>query len=119
MSYVDGYVLPIKTDGVENYRKIAQMAGDVWKEHGALAYKECVLDDAQIAGMVSFEKIAGAGAYETVIFAYVVFKDRGHRDEVNAKVMEDPRMKDCMAGDGMPFDHKRMAYGGFRAIVDL
>ena len=117
MSYVDGYVLPIPQDKVEEYRKIAQQAGEMWKEHGALAYKECVGEDLRIEGMKSFLDLAGAAPVETVVFAYIVFSSREHRDEVNAKVMADPRLKCNM--ENMPFDHTRMAYGGFKAIVDL
>lgn len=117
MSYVDGYVLPIPKDRVEDYRKIASKAGEVWKDHGALAYKECVGDDMQIGDMLSFLKTAGAKENETVVFAFVVFESREHRDAVNAKVMADERLKGDM--DKMPFDHKRMAYGGFTSIVDF
>lgn len=117
MSYVDGYVLPIPKDKVEQYRAIAQMAGEVWKEHGAISYKECLGDDLTIESMKSFLNIAGASDTETVVFAYIVFHSREHRDEVNAKVMADSRLK-CDT-ENMPFDHTRMAYGGFKAIVDL
>lgn len=118
MSYVDGFVLPVPEGKLDAYRKLAETAGTVWKEHGALAYKECVLEDkSENDYSTTFQAIAGVTAGETVIFAFIVFKSREHRDEVNAKVMADPRIK-CDP-ENMPFDCKRMAYGGFSALVDL
>lgn len=117
MTYVDGFLLPLPKDKIEDYRKIAEMAAKVWLEHGAVAYKECVGEDVEIPGMVAFPQVIGAKLHETVVFAFIVFNSREHRDEVNAKVMADPRLKD-MSPESMPFDHKRMAYGGFRTIVE-
>ena len=117
MTYVDGFVIPIKGDGLETYRQIAEKACKVWMEHGALDYKECVIDDDHIKGMRPFAETAGAQAGETVIFAYIVYQSRAHRDAVNAKVMADPRMKE-EEFEAMPFDCKRMAYGGFKTIVE-
>lgn len=117
MSYVDGYVLPVPKDKLEQYREIAQKAGEIWKEHGALAYKECALEDPKMDCCLEFSKLAGASESETVVFAYVVFESREHRDAVNAKVMADERLQCGM--ENMPFDPKRMAYGGFKPLVDL
>ena len=115
--YVDGFVLPVPKKNVEAYRRMAQRAGKVWREHGALEFRECAGDDLNVKMGVSFRKLARAKPGETVFFSYIVFKSRAHRDRVNAKVMKDPRMDMEMLS--MPFDVKRMAYGGFRVLVDL
>lgn len=118
MSYVDGYVLPIPEKSLETYREMAQKAGEIWMEHGALAYKECVGEDLYPEwASGSFPKGAGAEGGETVIFAFITFKSREHRDEVNAKVHQDPRLQCDM--ENLPFDCKRMIYGGFTTLVDL
>jgi uncharacterized protein YbaA (DUF1428 family) len=111
--YVDGFVLPIAKDGIEKYRELASVAAKLWIEHGALEYRECILEDPTCHDMVSFPSLAGAKENETVVFAYIVYKSREDRDQVNAKVMADPRLS-C---EGAPFDYKRMAYGGFRTLV--
>jgi uncharacterized protein YbaA (DUF1428 family) len=118
MTYVDGYVLPVPKKKIEAYRKMAKLAAKVWLDHGALDYKECVADDVNIKGFVQFPGIIEAKKGETVVFAYIVFKSRAHRDKVNAKVMKDPRLKASMGEKNMPFDYKRMAYGGFKTIVE-
>lgn len=118
--YVDGFVLPIHPEKLADYQAIATKASEVWKEHGALEYRECVLDDPECSEMTPFPALAGTQEGETVVLAYIVFESREHRDEVNAKVMADPRMQEfCPAASGKepPFDFKRMAYGGFRTIV--
>jgi len=115
--YVDGFLIPIAKDKVSKYREIAQKAGEVWKEHGALEYYECVGDDLDIEGMVSFKKAADTSGEETVIFSWIVFESREHRDRVNAAVMNDPRIKEMMETGPEPFDYKRMAYGGFKTLV--
>jgi len=115
--YVDGFLIPIAKDKVSEYREIAQKAGEVWKEHGALEYYECVGDDLDIEGMVSFKKAADTSGEETVIFSWIVFESREHRDRVNAAVMNDPRIKEMMETGPEPFDYKRMAYGGFKTLV--
>lgn len=115
--YVDGFVLPVPTENVEKYRELAQKAGAIWKEHGALEYIEAVGDDLESENMLSFKKIADAQDGETVVFAWIVYESREHRDKVNAAVMEDPRMKEEMESSKDIFDFKRMAYGGFKAIV--
>jgi uncharacterized protein YbaA (DUF1428 family) len=118
--YVDGFVLPLPKDKVETYRKVAEKAGKIWKEHGALEYIECVGDDLEPQEMLTFPKLTGAGSDDTVIFSWIVYESREHRDAVNAKVMADPRMKDPEMCDPakQAFDCKRMAYGGFRSFVE-
>ena len=117
MSYVDGYVLPVPKDKIQAYRRLAKQAGTIWREHGALEYRECVGDDLEIDGMLSFPQGIQAKPDETVIFAWIVFRSKAHRDRVNAKVMQDPRLAN-MNPENMPFDHKRMLYGGFKLLVD-
>ncbi len=116
--YVDGFVLPLPKDKIEGYRKVAEKAGEIWKEHGALEYIECVGDDMEIQDMLAFPKLANVGPDETVVFAWIVFESREHRDAVNAKVMADRRMKELCGPDKVDFDCKRMAYGGFKIIVE-
>ena len=116
MHYVDGYLVPVPKKNIKSYRRVAQQAGKIWREHGALDYKECVGDDLNTKMGVPFPKSAKAKAGETVIFAYVLFKSRAHRDRVNAKVMKDKRLFEGMPKE-MPFDMKRMAYGGFKTLV--
>ena len=116
--YVDGFVLPVPKRSVQAYRRIAQKTGRIWREHGALEYRECVGDDLRIKGVVPFPRVARAKPAETVCFSWIVYKSRAHRDRVNAKVMKDPRMTRMMQGKSMPFDMKRMAYGGFKVLVD-
>jgi uncharacterized protein YbaA (DUF1428 family) len=115
--YVDGFVLPIPKKNVEVYRQIARAAGRVWKELGALEYREAVGEDLKVKGVLPFGRLTRSKAGETVIFAWIVFKSRAHRDRVNARVMKDPRLNSMMNNKKMPFDVKRMAYGGFKVIV--
>lgn len=118
-SYVDGFVIPIPKKNVEAYQKIAKKASNVWIELGALEYRECIGDDLQIEGMgASFTKFVKAKPDETVIFAWIRYKSRAHRDRVNAKVMKDPRIANMCDPKNMPFDLKRMLYGGFATIVE-
>jgi len=117
--YVDGFVIPIAKENVEKYRAMAQKAGDIWMEKGALEYYECVGDDLEIENMLSFKTIAGASDDETVIFSWIVFESREHRDTVNEAVMSDPRLKEDMEAGKNLFDFKRMAYGGFKTLVKL
>lgn len=119
MAYVDGFVIPVPRKNVKTYRRIARKAGKVWMEHGALEYRECAGDDLKIKGMAMFPQAARARPNETVIFSWIVYKSRAHRDRVNARVMKDPRIANMMDMDAMPFDVKRMVYGGFKTIVDL
>jgi uncharacterized protein YbaA (DUF1428 family) len=116
--YVDGFVLPLPKKNAEVYRKMARKAAKVWIEHGALEYRECIGEDLKIQGMKTFLDLAGCQRNETVVFAWIVYRSRAHRDKVNAKVMADPRMAAMMKGKEMPFDVKRMAYGGFDVMVD-
>ena len=121
MSYVDGCVLPVPKKNLTAYRKFARDMGKVWRKHGALDYKECVGDDLKNKWGVSFPEMAKLKPGETVVFAYVVYKSKAHRNQVNAKVMKDPFMNDpkYLKDKPMPFDLKRMAYGGFKVIVKV
>jgi uncharacterized protein YbaA (DUF1428 family) len=119
MKYVDGFVLPVPTKNVAAYRRMAQLASKVWKEHGALEYRECVGDDLKVKMGLPFADTVKLKRGETVVFAWIVYKSRAHRDAVNAKVMKDARILKMMEkGQPMPFDVKRMAYGGFKVIVE-
>ena len=118
MKYVDGFVLPVPKKNLAAYRRMAQKASKVWREHGALEYRECAGDDLKVKMGVSFPKQAKARSGETVVFAYIVYKSRAHRDQVNAKVMKDPRLANMCDPKNMPFDFKRMGYGGFTTIVE-
>jgi uncharacterized protein YbaA (DUF1428 family) len=120
MAYVDGFVLPVPRRKLDQYLRIARRAGKIWKEMGALEYRECAGDDLFPKGAFPFPKLARVKPRETVVFSWIVYKSRAHRDRVNAKVMKDPRMQRLMqAPDLSMFDMKRMAYGGFRVLVDL
>ena len=115
MAYADGFVIPVPKKNIDAYRRMARKAGKIWREHGALDYYECVGDDLVTPPQfTSFTKLASAKKNETVVFAWIVYKSRAHRDKVNAKVMSDPRMK---PPKNMPFDLKRMAFGGFQVLV--
>ena len=116
--YVDGFVIPLPKKNLNTYRRLAQKAGRVWKDHGALEFRECVGDDLNVEMGLSFPRGIKTKPGETVLFSYIVFKSRAHRDRVNAKVMKDPRMLRMMKSAPMPFDGKRMMYGGFKSIVE-
>ncbi len=118
MRYVDGYVLPLPKKNLQLYRRMAQKAGKVWRDHGALEYRECVGDDVKPKWGVPFPRTVKLKPRETVVFSWIVFKSRAHRDSVNARVMKDPRMAKMMEKGPMPFDTKRMVYGGFKVLVD-
>jgi uncharacterized protein YbaA (DUF1428 family) len=118
MSYVDGFVVPVPKKNLQDYRRMSQKAGKVWRDHGALQYVEASGDDLDVKFGVSFSKMMKLKPGETVVFAWIVFKSRAHRDKVNAKVMKDPRLASMMGDRKMPFDVKRMVYGGFRFMVD-
>lgn len=117
--YVDGFVLPVPKNNLAAYKKMSQKAGKIWREHGALEYRECVGDDLQSEFGVPFPKTVKLKVGETVVFSWIVFKSRADRDRVNKKVMADPRLAAMMDPKAMPFDTKRMVYGGFQSIVDL
>lgn len=119
MNYVDGFVLPLPAKNLQLYRRISRAAGKIWREHGALEYRECAGDDLDVKFGVPFTETIKLKPGETVVFSWIVFKSRAHRDRVNAKVQKDPRMAKMMEGVPMPFDVKRMVYGGFKVLVDL
>jgi uncharacterized protein YbaA (DUF1428 family) len=118
MRYVDGYVVPVPKKNLAAYRRMAQKAGQVWRDHGALEYIECVADDVKPGKRTSFPQSVKLKSDETVVFAYIVYKSRTHRDRVNAKVMKDPRLANMMDPKALPFDAKRMFWGGFKVLVD-
>jgi uncharacterized protein YbaA (DUF1428 family) len=119
MQYVDGFVVPVPKKNLKAYRRMAQKAGKIWREYGALEVKECVADDVKVGKRTSFPRSVKLKPGETVVFSYIVYKSRGDRDRVNAKVMKDPRLAKMMDPKAMPFDAKRMFYGGFKVLVDL
>jgi len=119
MKDVDGYVMPVPKKNLPAYRRMAAKAGKVWREHGALEFRECVGEDLKTKKIKSFPSLVKPKPGETVVFSWIVFKSRAHRDAVNAKVMKDPRLAEMMDMKSMPFDPKRMAYGGFEVMVDV
>ncbi len=118
MKYVDGFVLPVPKKKLKSYIRMAQKAGKIWREHGALDYKECAGDDLNVKMGMPFPRMMKLRRGETVVFSYIVFKSRAHRDSVDAKVMKDPRIANMCGPKAMPFDIKRMVYGGFKVLVD-
>ena len=119
MAYVDGYVLPLPKTNVESYREMATKCGAIWREHGALEFREWIAEDVKPGKLTSFPQSVNLEAGETVVFSWIMYKSRAHRDEVNDKVMKDPRMADLMKPESTPFDGKRLIYGGFEMLVDL
>ena len=117
--YVDGFVVPVPKDNLEAYRKLSEQSGKVWKEYGALEFIECVADDVKPGKVTSFPQSVQLKPDETVVFSYIVYESREHRDRINKKVMEDPRIKDTMDPKKLPFDGQRMFFGGFEEIVNL
>jgi uncharacterized protein YbaA (DUF1428 family) len=117
--YVDGYVVPVPLRNLDAYRRMAELAGKVWKEHGALQYWESVADDVKPGKVTSFPQSVQLKEDETVVFAWILYNSREHRDSVNAKVMADPRMKEMMDSKNLPFDGQRMFWGGFKGLVEL
>jgi uncharacterized protein YbaA (DUF1428 family) len=115
--YVDGFVIPLKKRNVKAYLRQAKLGARLWKEHGALGYAECVAEDLRVPFGKGFRRMAGLGAGETVVFSWIVYRSRAHRDRVNAKVMKDPRMQGPAMQGAMPFEPKRMAVGGFDVLV--
>jgi uncharacterized protein YbaA (DUF1428 family) len=116
--YVDGFVVPVPKKKVGEYRRLARLAGKLWIEHGALEYRECMADDVKPGKQTSFPQSVKLKPSEVVWFSWIVFKSRRHRDLVNARVMNDPRLQ-AIGPDVVPFDMKRMIYGGFKTVVDL
>jgi uncharacterized protein YbaA (DUF1428 family) len=119
MAYVDGYVLPVPKKNLAKYRAMARKAGKIWREYGALEFRECVADDVKPGKVTSFPQAVKLKPGETVFFSYIVFKSKADRDRINAKVMKDKRLANMMDPKAMPFDAKRMFWGGFRTLVDL
>ena len=119
MRYVDGFVVPVPKKNLQAYRRMSQKAGKVWREYGALEYIECMGDDVKPGKHTSFPQSVKLKPGELVVFSYIVYKSRAQRDRVNAKVMKDPRLASMMDPKAMPFDGKRMFWGGFKVIVDV
>ena len=118
MAYIDGFLIPVPKRNAAKYKKMSTQAGKEWMDHGALEYHECVADDVMYGKYTSFPQSVKLKPGEVVWFSWIVYKSRRHRDSVNAKVMKDPRLADMMDPKGMPFDTKRMVYGGFKVMVD-
>ena len=119
MAYVDGFVLPLPKANLGKYREIASKAGAVWREHGALSYHECIAEDVKPGKLTSFPQAVQLEPDEIVVFSWIVYESRARRDEINAKVMNDPRLKSMMDPASMPFDGKRMIFGGFETLIEL
>ena len=118
MAYIDGFVVPVPKRKLEAYRRMARKAAKVWREHGALQYVEGVADDVKAGKHTSFPQSVKLKPGETVVFAFIAYKSRAQRDRVNAKVMKDPRLKSMMDPKALPFDGKRMFWGGFKVLVE-
>src|SRR5712692_4354814 len=119
MSYVDGFIVAVPKKNLAAYRRMAKKAGEVWREHGALEYREWVADDVKVGKRTSFPRSVKLKPGETVVFSWIAYKSRTHRDRVNAKVMKDPRLAKMMDPKAMPFDGKRMIYGGFKTLIEV
>jgi uncharacterized protein YbaA (DUF1428 family) len=119
MSYVDGFLVPVPKKKLTAYRRMAAKAGKVWREHGALEFRECIADDVKWGKRTSFPRSVKQKSGETVFFSYIVYKSRAARDRINAKVMKDKRLAKMMDPKAMPFDAKRMIWGGFKTVVEL
>ena len=119
MSYVDGFVVPVPKKKLAAYKRMAQKAGKVWREYGAIAFYECAADDVSFGKRTSFPRSVKLKPGETVVFSFIMYRSRAERDRINAKVMKDPRLAKMMDMKNPPFDMKRMIYGGFKAIVKI
>jgi uncharacterized protein YbaA (DUF1428 family) len=119
MPYVDGFVVPVKKSKVEAYKEMSRACGAVWRDLGALEFRECIGDDAKPGKLTSFPQSVILEEDEVVFFSWIIYESRARRDEINDKVMKDPRMTEMMKPENMPFDGKRMIYGGFDMVVDL
>jgi uncharacterized protein YbaA (DUF1428 family) len=119
MPYVDGFVVPVPKKNLAAYRALARKAGKVWRDHGALEFRECVADDVKVGKWTSFPRSVKLKGGETVMFSYIVYKSRAQRNRILAKVMKDPRLAKMMDPKAMPFDGKRMIFGGFKVLVDV
>jgi uncharacterized protein YbaA (DUF1428 family) len=118
MQYVDGFVVPVPKKSLPAYRRMALKMGKVWRRHGAIEFREFVADDVKVGKRTSFPRSVKRKPNETVVFSWIVYKSREHRDRVNAKVMKDPRLAKMMNPKALPFDAKRMIFGGFKNLVD-
>ena len=118
-NYVDGFIVPVPKRKLQAYIRLARRAGKVWREYGALEYHECVADDVKVGKRTSFPRSVKRKPGETVVFSWIVYKSRTQRDRINAKVMKDPRLADMMDPKSLPFDAKRMIYGGFKVMLEL
>ena len=118
MSYVDGFIVAVPTKNLPAYRRLARKAGKIWREHGALEFRECVADDVKVGKLTSFPRSVKLKRTETVVVSWIVYKSRRDRDPINAKVMNDLRLADMIDAKSLPFDAKRMIYGGFKVLVD-
>ncbi|TQK05592.1 DUF1428 domain-containing protein [Herbaspirillum sp. SJZ107] len=119
MPYVDGFVVPVPRAKLDAYKDMSRAAGNIWREHGALEFRECIGDDVKPGKLTSFPQSVMLEDGEVVAFSWIVYASRAKRDEVNEKVMKDPRMAEFMKPESMPFDGKRMIYGGFEMVVDV
>ena len=119
MSYVDGFLVPVPKKKVADYRRMAAKAGKIWREHGALEFRECIADDVKWGKRTSFPRSVKQKTGETVFFSFIIYKSRADRDRINAKVMKDKRLAKMMDPKAMHFDAKRMIFGGFKTVIDL
>jgi len=119
MNYVDGFVVPVPKKKLPAYKRMAKKAGKVWREYGATAFYECAADDVSVGKRTSFPRSVKLKPNETVVFSFIMYRSRAERDRINAKVMKDPRLAKMMNPKDMPFDGKRMIYGGFKTVVKV
>lgn len=119
MPYIDGFIVPVPKKKLADYRKLSRKAGKIWREYGALEYREAVADDVSMGKVTSFPRSVKQKPDETVVFSYILYKSRKDRDRINKKVMADPRLAKMIDPKAMPFDGKRMIFGGFKTIVDM
>ena len=119
MNYVDGFIVPVPTKNLPAYKRMSTKMGKIWREHGALEYRECIADDVKPGKLTSFPQSVKLKRGEAVVFAWIVYKSRAHRDRVNAAAMKDPRLSEMMDPKKMPFDGKRMFFGGFKVMIDV
>ena len=119
MPYVDGFVVPVPKQNIERYKEMSSACGKIWRELGALEFRECMGDDVKPGKLTSFPQSVNLEDGEVVFFSWIVYESRAKRDEINDKVMKDPRMAEWMKPENMPFDGKRMIYGGFEMVVDV
>jgi uncharacterized protein YbaA (DUF1428 family) len=119
MAYVDGFVTPVPKDKIDAYREMSRRCGAIWREFGAISFRECIADDVKTGQWTSFPQAVKLEENEVVVFSWIEYNSRAERDAINDKVMKDPRLADFMKPEAMPFDGKRMIYGGFETLVEL